>query len=94
MPTQKNTGEIDVRKALVIFSTISDKGVAIKNSEGNTVHVLNGLVAESSFDGYTIVIKNSNVSLSIFFHNKFSFEYTNTKEKDLFLEKMRVIEKI
>lgn len=94
MSTQKNIGEIDVRKALTVFSAISDKGIATKNSEGTTVHTLNGLVAESSFDGYTIVIKNGNASLSIFFHNQFSFEYTNNKEKELFLEKMRVIEKL
>ena len=94
MSTQKSTGEIDVRKALAIFGIITDKGFATKNSEGVTVHTLNGLVAESSFDGYTIMIKNDNVSLSIFFHNKFAFEYTNNKEKDIFLEKMRVIEKI
>lgn len=94
MSSEKNSGEIDVRKALTVFSTIAEKGVAGKNAEGSTVHTLNGLVAESSFDGYTIVIKNEYVTLSIFFHNQFSFDYLNTKEKNVFLDKMRVIEKL
>lgn len=90
----KSNGEIDVRQALTVFSTIADKGTASKNNEGTTVHTLNGLTAESSFDGYTITIKNDYVSLSIFFHNQFSFNYLNSKEKDSFLEKMRIIEKM
>ena len=86
--------EIDVRRALSVFSVICDEGFATKNSEGVSVRTLNGLVAESSFDGYTIVIKNDYVSLTIFFHNKFSFNYSNKKEKALFLDKMKVVEKI
>lgn len=86
--------EIDVRQALSVFSIICDKGLATKNAEGVSVRTLNGLVAESSFDGYTIIIKNDYVSLTIFFHNKFSFDYPNKKEKALFLDKMKIIGKM
>ena len=54
---------------------------------------LSGLTAITSHDGYTISVVNDYVNLTIFFHNKFSFEANNQKEKQAFLEKLNQINK-
>ncbi len=79
---------VNIRKALRVFHSILDKG----ERHGNEYH-LNGLRAESDFDGYTASLRNDYVSLDIFFHNKFAFHYSNSKEKDRFLEKIDAMDK-
>jgi len=76
----------DIKQALRVFSIITTKGKATDNA-----HRFNGITARSDFDGYTVSLSNDMATLTIFFHNRFSFEYTNNKERDLFLEKLRVI---
>ncbi len=78
--------EVNIKKSLSVFNTITSLG----QKNGNE-YQYNGLTAKSDFDGYTIVIKNDYVSLTIFFHNKFSLEATNNKEKLSFLEKIEQI---
>lgn len=79
--------KIDVRKALRVFQQIMSDGERIDNQ-----YHLNGLVAHTDFDGYTATIRNDYVCLDIFFHNKFSFTYSDNKEKMLFLEKMNTLD--
>ena len=78
----------DVRKAFRAFGTMLAEGQRV----GNEYH-LNGLVAYTDHDGYTVTIRNDFVKLDIFFHNKFSFNYSNRKEKLLFLEKINALDR-
>ena len=75
--------KVNIRQALRVFEVIRSQG----KKDGETF-VLNGMKAITSIDGYTVTLHNDYVCLDIFFHNKFSFTYTNQKEKDLFLEKI------
>jgi hypothetical protein len=81
--------KVDIRKALRAFGIITAEG----QRTGNKYH-LNGLTAYSDFDGYTITIASEYVSLDIFFHNKFSFNYSSRKEKALFLEKIDALDRL
>jgi len=80
--------KIHVKEALEVFGKVTARGT--KTEDG---HVLNGLTAKSDFDGYTIILCNDYVTLTVFFHIKFTFEYTSVKERDSFLEKMLAIKK-
>lgn len=75
--------KIDIRQALRVFDKMTIDGQRI----GNEYH-LDDLVAYTDFDGYTVTIRSNHASLDVFFHNKFSFKYTNDKEKAFFLKKI------
>ena len=80
--------EIDTRAVLRAFNKITSEGV-----RSDDKYHLNGLTAYTDFDGYTIFICNDFVSLTVFFHNKYSFKYHNEKEKIAFLEKLNLLGK-
>ncbi len=80
--------KIIIREALQVFEKIRKNG-----NKTNLGFELSGLIAITSHDGYTISVSNDYANLTIFFHNKFSFEATNQKEKQAFLEKLKQINK-
>lgn len=80
--------KVNIKKAHKAFNAIITDG----HRNGHE-YTLNGLVASTDFDGYTITIRNDYVRLDIFFHNKFSFDYSSKKEKALFLEKLELMAK-
>ncbi|MGK0440338.1 MAG: hypothetical protein ACJA0N_000124 [Pseudohongiellaceae bacterium] len=80
--------KIDIKIALLAFNTIISKGI-----KSGDEYVLNGLTAHTDFDGYTVTIRNDYVRLDIHFHSKFSFDYSNNKEKTLFLEKINAMDR-
>lgn len=80
--------KIIIKDVLQVFEKIRQHGK--QTSEG---FQLEGITAISSHDGYTVSLANDYVTLTIFFHNKFSFEGTNQKEKHTFLEKLNNIRK-
>lgn len=82
--------KVNIKQALRVFSTIMSEG---KRDESDGSYHLQGLVAETDFDGYTATIKNDYVSLSIYFHNKIAFEFSNMKERELFLDKLEAMDK-
>ena len=79
---------VDVRKALDAINIINSRGQRVERGM-----LLNGLLASSDFDGYTAVLANDYVTLTIFFHNKFDISYTSRKELAAFLEKIDQIVK-
>jgi len=80
--------KVDIKKTLRVFNTIFTEGTRSGNE-----YILNGLRASTDFDGYTVTVCNDYVSLSIFFHNKIAFTFTNNKERTLFLEKIDAMDK-
>ena len=80
------TEDVNIKKTLAVFDVITSKG-----SKQDDHYLYNGLKASSDFDGYNITIKNDYVELTIFFHNKFSLDYSSKKEKASFLEKIEQI---
>ena len=75
--------KVNVRQALVSFNSIRERGVY---KDGT--YALDGIRAAVGFDGYTVSLSNDHVSLDIFFHNKFSLQYTNRRELELFMDKI------
>jgi len=82
------TDKIDLKKVLQAFQTIVNNGKKVGSE-----YVLNGLIASSDVDGYTITIRNEYVILNILFHNKFTVDFPNLKEKTLFFEKIYALSK-
>lgn len=75
--------KVNIQNALSVFNIVTTQG----ERNGEEYHY-NGLIAKTDFDGYTVILKNNYASLTIYFHNKFSFEYTSQKEKLVFLNKI------
>ncbi len=80
--------KVKVRKVLQVFEKIRSYG-----SPTDDGYMLNGITATTDFDGYSAILKNDYVTLTVLFHNKFTFDYSNKKEKNLFLDKIDVIVK-
>ncbi len=53
-----------------------------------------GLTASQDFDGYTIILKDDYVSVTVFFHNKFSLDYTRSAALQGFLEKLDQVDRV
>lgn len=80
--------EFNLSFALKSFSKIAQLGV---RKDGG--HIYNGIMAQSSYDGYTITLSNADVELSIFFHNKHKITFKNKLALDDFLAKIENIAK-
>lgn len=80
--------KIDVKQALRVYEKIVTRGEKLDDG-----HRLSGISALSDFDGYTVVLRNENASLTIQFHSKFTLDYTNQRELFLFLEKLESIDR-
>ena len=81
--------KIDVRKVLRVFNKVQDLGTAVGNG-----YQYKGLTANQDFDGYTIILKDDYVSITVFFHNKFSLDYTRSAMLHAFLEKIDQVDRV
>ncbi len=80
--------ELDIHQTLKVFQKIVKHGQ--KRGEG---HQLNGITALSDFDGYTIVLKDEKVCLTVHFHNKYDLESDNKLAEQEFFERLREIDR-
>lgn len=80
---------LNIHQTLKVFHLIRDHGNKVDDA-----HRLNGVNASSDYDGYTLELWDDNVRLSIFFHNKYSVDYSNAFELNEFYEKLAAIEKM
>ncbi len=78
----------DVKLALTAFNNILSNG-----RKDNREYHYQGLTASSDFDGYTLFIKNQNVSLTIFFHNKYKIDFKHKLALNEFYEQLEKIAK-
>lgn len=79
---------INIRQALRVYEKVTEQGERIDGE-----YHYRGLVASAGYDGYTVTLRNDYVTLDIFFHNKFHFEFLNKKERDAFLDKVMLLDK-
>ena len=54
-------------------------------------HMLDGIVASSDFDGYSVVLSGSGVTLQLNFHQSYHFDYASDTLKDQFMAKLDYI---
>jgi len=80
--------KLDIQTALQAFFKITQHGEKIGDD-----YVLDGIRANSSIDGYTVTLKDNNVEVSIFFHNKYSVETGSRGHFNQFLDTLSLINK-
>jgi len=79
---------INVRQALRVFQKVLDHGT--RKGEATTYKRLD---ASTSYDGYTVILNDECVTLTIFFHNKFSLDYTSKRALYAFLGKLEEVDR-
>lgn len=80
--------DIDSKFLLAAFEKIRQHG---KNDDGR--YMLDGVIAYTDFDGYTIFLEDALVRLSFGFHNQYHFDYESADHFESFEKKLQNIVK-
>lgn len=80
--------EIDIHQILRVFDKIRQHG-----EQGGDGHILQGVSASTDFDGYTIFLSDAQCSLTVYFHNKYNYEYPSDAALEDFNKRIRAIDK-
>ena len=75
---------LNIQKCLRAFAVIIANG----ERQQDDSHFLDGMVAQTLDDGYTVIMKNNDSQLTIYFHNKFALESPNQQSKDAFIKQL------
>lgn len=78
--------ELDNKVVLDVFEKVQRMGEPYEDG-----HILEGIVARSDFDGYSVHLSGSGVSLQLNFHQSYRFDYASDKEKEQFMAKLDYI---
>ncbi|PSJ45859.1 DUF3081 domain-containing protein [Zobellella taiwanensis] len=78
--------ELDNKVILDVFDKIQRLGEP--HEDGRR---LEGIVARSDFDGYSITLSGSGVSLQLNFHQSYHFDYASDRLKEQFMAKIDYI---
>ena len=80
--------DIDSKFVLSAFEKIRQHG-----KQENDKYLLEGVIAYSDFDGYTIFLEDALVRLSFGFHNQYHFDYQSSDQFESFEKKLKQIDK-
>ena len=80
---------LDVRLVLRVFHTIRDRG----QKRGDR-YFWQGMTASSDFDGYTLVLNDGYCTLTLRFHNKYTFNGPNRALRQQFIDLLKRIDKL
>lgn len=80
---------LSIKQALKVFAKISQYG-----QKREEEYFLNGLWAASSFDGYTVILRDELVTLYIYFHNTHKIEFSKKPHLEAFMKKLEDIDKM
>lgn len=80
--------EIDILQVMRVFEKIRSQGEA--RDDG---HYLDGVTARSDFDGYTLYLSDAQSTLTVFFHNKYHFDYPSEQALEDFTKRLHAIDK-
>lgn len=78
---------LDIKLAMRVFNKIQTHG--IKTHDG---HMYEGFEAISSYDGYTIFLKNNEVDLFIYFHSNYNIHYETMNDVEKFMHQLEQID--
>lgn len=78
--------KVDISVVLRAIACIQSKG----KTRGNGFSY-RGIELESDYDGYTVVLRNADVSLTVLFHNKFDLNFRNRPALDDFYDTIKKI---
>ena len=79
--------KIDIRTVLRGVACIQVKGTS---AAGDGL-IYRGLTLHSDYDGYTVVLSNGQVTLTVLFHNKYELNFKNRPALDDFYETVKKI---
>lgn len=78
---------VDVSLVLRVYEKITRLGA--KQNDG---YLLDGVNANSDWDGYTITLSNQQLGLSVYFHNKYQFSVHDDNMIDTFIKQLERID--
>ncbi|ART79629.1 DUF3081 domain-containing protein [Oceanisphaera avium] len=78
--------ELNNKVVLEVFDKIRNFGQVHEHG-----HMLEGIVASSDFDGYSILLSGNGVTLQLNFHQSYKFEYESERLKSQFMDKIDYI---
>jgi hypothetical protein len=78
--------ELDSKFLLSVFEKVRQHG-----DKENEQYKLDGIVAYTDFDGYTLYIEDALVKLSFGFHNQYRFDYESASHYEAFEKKLKTI---
>jgi hypothetical protein len=78
--------ELDSKFLLTVFEKIRLNG-----KKEDEKYSLEGVIAFTDFDGYTLFIEDALVKLSFGFHNQYHFDYASSRHFDAFEKKLKNI---
>lgn len=79
-------GKINVSDVLLAVSLITDKGTL---QDG--VYRYRGLAVQADVDGYTVVVKDDESSLTVMFHNTYKVDTTSRRAWSSFSQKLDAV---
>ena len=74
---------INVRQVLLAANAILDKG-----DRYGSEYFYRGLFASTDFDGYTVVLRDNDVQIKVFFHQKYDLKFESSDALDKFQDKV------
>jgi len=80
--------ELESKFLLQVFDKIRQSG-----EKKDDKYLLNGIVAFTDHDGYTLFIEDAKVKLQFGFHNQYRFDYPSQDAYDQFEKKLKEIDK-
>ena len=78
--------ELDSKWILDVYETIQKCG---QDSEQGKV--LEGVHASTDFDGYTVILQDNQVCLTLGFHQTYKMDYQSDAQKDTFIKRLKHI---
>ncbi|MBD1557674.1 DUF3081 domain-containing protein [Vibrio sp. S9_S30] len=78
--------QLDILFVLTVLDKIRKSGRKSENG-----YVLEGVEARTGYDEYTVYLATPQVTLSIFFHNKYQIEYQKKEHLKSFMKSLEVI---
>ncbi|TPV62141.1 DUF3081 domain-containing protein [Aestuariibacter sp. GS-14] len=79
--------ELDSKLVLKVFDKIRTHG-----EQCDEKYRLEGVLAFTDFDGYTLYMQDALVSMQFGFHNQYRFDYQHTQDLEAFEKKLRYID--
>lgn len=81
--------KLDKKQALRVFYKIAENGQKVGEE-----YRFHDLYASSDIDGYTVTIRDDAVTLYMFFHNTYKFEFKRKIQLEQFMDKIAAVDKM
>lgn len=81
-----NDGKVKISEVLLAVSLITQRGEV-----RDGVYHYNGLAVQADADGYTVVVKDDESSLTVMFHNTYKVATTQRRALKAFFQKLDAV---